>query len=258
MKQRWDLHVFMSIIRDADPGVLIPVLQKPVAEVFRVIQYGVTEGPEIIKGMMKIVIGHFGIAKRSIISEGPSFFELHLFLFTEGGIEDMDLSAAFQMGKAEMKDLFCRGEMFEGGGEDDEVEAPFFEQARADIAMDEAKIGVVAEDTRGLLQFGEVDIGPDDRRAGDLCQLMGEPAISTAYFKDFEVGFPPGEMADEAAGRLFSEFPFFATGMGGGNLGQMHQFVIGIKPAFQCPDLDVFLFEKNLSQPGVALNLNIG
>src|SRR5579859_4257237 len=159
---------FVLVVRDADPGVLIPVFDEAVSKIFRVVQNGIPEGPKIIKGMVKIVVGHFGVAKRSIIGQGPSFFQLYLFGFAEGGVQQVDLAAALQMGEAEVEDLFHRGEVFEGGGKDDIVEAPVFEQARADIAVDEPEIGVVAEDPGGLLQFGEIDVSADDPGAGDL------------------------------------------------------------------------------------------
>jgi len=234
------------------------VLLEPVAKILWVVEYGIAERPKVVKGMVKIIIGHLGIAKRGIIGQGSSFLHLYFFGFAEGGIQEMDLAAAFQMGKAEMEDLFCRREIFEGGSKDDDVETAIFQQAGADVPMDEPEVGVVAEDPRSLLQFGKIDVDSNDRRAGYLRQLMGEPAIAAAYLEDIEGCLFAGNMANQPAAGLLSELPLPDTGMVLGDIGQTDQFLIGIQPAFQRPDLDVFLFEKNFSKPGMALNLNIG
>jgi len=87
---------------------------------------------------------------------------------------------------------------------------------------------------------------------------MGEPAVAAAYFKDVEVRFSAGEMMDDTPGGLFSQMPFVTTGVHGVDPGKLNQFLIGVQAAFERPDLDIFLLKENFSQPGMALNLNIG
>ena len=111
---------------------------------------------------MKIKIGHFRIAERGIVGEGAPFFESYLFLFAKPGVEDMYLSAAIQVGEAEMENLLCRGKMFESGGDHDIIEGPIAQQSAPDIAMDESEVGVVAEDAGSLLEFGKIDVDAQD------------------------------------------------------------------------------------------------
>jgi hypothetical protein len=97
MQQWGNLHNTILVIRDPDPGVLIPVLQEAMAKILRIVQHRIPKGPEIVEGMVKIIFGHLRIAKRSVIGKGPSFFQPDLFGPVEGSNDDMDLSAAFQM-----------------------------------------------------------------------------------------------------------------------------------------------------------------
>ena len=110
------------IIRYTDPGVLTHVFAKLVKKPFGIVQNAITKRPEIIHRVMEVIFGHFGITERCIVGKRTAFFDLHLFGLTERGIENMDLTTFFQMRKAEVEDLLCRGKMLEGGGKDDDIE----------------------------------------------------------------------------------------------------------------------------------------
>src|SRR5579872_147618 len=108
--------------------------------------------------MVEIIIGHLRVTKRGIIGMRPSIFQLYFFGFAEWSVDDMYLPAAFQMRKTQVKYPFCRREMLERSGKENKIKAPVAQQTRTDVPVDEPEVGVVAEYTGGLLQFGKIDV----------------------------------------------------------------------------------------------------
>jgi hypothetical protein len=56
--------------------------------------------------MVVIIIGHFRIAERSIISQGPAFFELYFFGPAKMRVDDVDLAPVPEEGQAQVEYLF--------------------------------------------------------------------------------------------------------------------------------------------------------
>src|SRR5579859_1740300 len=98
--------------------------------------------------------------------------------------------------------------MLERSGKENKIKAPVAQQTRTDVPVDEPEVGVVAEYTGGLLQFGKIDVDTGDPRAGDICQQVSEPAVAAAYFEDVQVCLFPGDIVNEPAGGLLSQLPF--------------------------------------------------
>src|SRR5579872_2075513 len=156
-----------------------------------------------------------------------------------------------------MHDLLDRGKMFDRRSENDNVESPVPQNARTDIPVNEPEIGVVAEYPCRLLQLGEIDIRsryPDTR---DLRQLMREPAVAAAHLEDLQHPSPGSQVTDKPPRRSFPPLPLVVMGMVRGYLGQPEQLFVGIEPALQSPDLDIFLFKQDLPEPRMALDLYV-
>src|ERR1700761_3836847 len=126
----------------------------------RIIQQVMVKRSKICDTMMKIIVGHFRIAKAGKISMRPSPCPFDLLRPVKRRIHHMDLTTWLQEGQGQMQDLLERWEILDGSGKHDDVEPPVVQHPGTDIPMDEPQVRIIVEDPRRLLQLGEIDIDP--------------------------------------------------------------------------------------------------
>ena len=160
-----------------------------------IMQQIVVERPQIDNAVVIIIIRHFRIAKTGKISLTLPFCPFDLICPIKGGIDYMDLAARFETGQAEMQYLLQGREIFDGCCKNDNIKPAVPQDAGTNIPVDKSQIGIVAKDTRRLLQFRKVYIGPRHLCTGHFCQMMGQPAVAATDLQNFQCFPAAGQVA---------------------------------------------------------------
>jgi hypothetical protein len=156
-----------------------------------------------------------------------------------------------------MKYFFQGGKVLDRGCKHDTIELLIAQYPGSDFSLYEMQVRIVAEDPGSLLQLREIDIQAGHFRAGDLRQLVGQPAVPATYFQDIEVLAFISQVVHQPVAGPFPNLPFLVVGMTGGDIGQLHQFFIGVEPILYAPGDDVFFFEQDVPGRCVARNLYV-
>lgn len=107
----------------------------------------------------------------------------------KGAVEDVQLATFAQTTEQAADERGGIAEILHTGGQHDHIEYIARQHQRVDVGSDECQPRVMAEDARGLGQFGAVDVDTADLALQGLRKQMRQPAIAAAQFEN---GAMPG------------------------------------------------------------------